>query len=151
MSQSRASDLFILRPRRRHVIHESPRRESKLHLSLGYQTVRNLVPSPHNHASSLEQAILAGFSPDLTAGELSRNRLPPFPMVRRGAPRRRPIDSISLRRLDLATHLAGRRIRRNTLRAQLSREFPPPLAQCRPANPASLSNLRRNSTKFLLL
>jgi hypothetical protein len=98
-------NLFILRPRWWHATQESPHRQRKFHMPLEHQLVRNRVPLAHNVAPSLEQAILAGFSVALTAGELPCERLLPIPMVRRGPPQRRPINPISLRWLDLAADL----------------------------------------------
>ena len=81
--------------------------------------------------ASLEQAILARLSLDLTGGELACDRFYPFPMVRRGTPQRRPIGSISLRWLDLASNLARCRIRRHALRAQMLSKLSSPLPERR--------------------
>ena len=76
------------------------------------QTQHRRLTSHSRVRPSLKQATLAGISLDLAAGELACDRLLPCPMLRRGAPQRRPIVSVILRWLDLAADLARGRIRR---------------------------------------
>jgi hypothetical protein len=63
--------------------------------------------------ASLGQATIAGISLDPAAGERACDGLLSCPMLRRGAPQRRPIVSVALRWLDLAEDLARGRIRRH--------------------------------------